>query len=267
MSHDRALNHSSNATSANFNQQKKSKITTFCSALLIASLGVTVVGLTSCEKVSKDPMQQSIPTNAERWEDKLGDTFDQLSAEDRQLLSRYMLRMKLSGAYDSGAMPRTTIGDALKQQREYEALHPNNPTGKKSPIDTDAQNANFSQTYPITLLPIEQSSDEGLNNVKLRFILTNNGMQAIKSFTGKLIMQADSFNKGMPINVPITTFDPPIAPSAANKMAVSSSIENLNIIRAIKDPQAVSVQISEATITLEDGQKVEIKQALDAANQ
>ncbi|WP_230661635.1 hypothetical protein [Psychrobacter sp. I-STPA10] len=240
---------------------KKPVLIPICAALLTALLG-----LTSCEKITKDPMKQTIPTNAERWEDKLGDTFDQLSSEDRQLLSRYMLRMKLSGAYDSGAMPRTTIGDALKQQREYEALHPNNPTGKKSPIDTATQNPSFAQTYPITLLPIEQSSEEGLNNVKLRLLLTNNGMQPIESFAGTITMQADTFKKGMDINVPITTFNPPIAPSSSGKMAVSSSIENLNIIRAIKDPQSVTVKISSGNIILADGQTVQIEQVLEGTS-
>ncbi|BFM03862.1 hypothetical protein Psyaliredsea_25090 [Psychrobacter alimentarius] len=63
---------------------------------------------------------------------KLGATLEQLPESDQQLLSRYMLRMKLSEAYESGAMPRTTIEKALIQQREYERLHPNNPTGKKA---------------------------------------------------------------------------------------------------------------------------------------
>lgn len=252
-----------NAKTVNSNQTKSSLIA-LCGALMCVSVGLTT--LTGCEKITADPMQQTIPTSADKWQDKLGDTFNQLSEEDRQLLSRYMLRMKLSGAYDSGAMPRTTIADALKQQREYEALHPDNPTGKKSPIDSTTQSPDFMHTYPITLLPIQQSSTDELNNVKLQFMLENKGMQPIESFTGNLMMQAANFNEGMPINVPLTTFSPPIAPDASGKLAVDSSIEDMNVIRAIKDPQAVSVQITQGTIHLQDGQTIDIEQTLEGAN-
>lgn len=101
-------------------------------AILLALTLVILTAISSCLQPPADPTKQTIPTNSDQWQKKLGDTFERLPEGDRQLLSRYMLRMKLSGAYESGAMPRITIKQALIQQREYERLHPNNPTGKKA---------------------------------------------------------------------------------------------------------------------------------------
>ncbi|WP_227430340.1 hypothetical protein [Psychrobacter sp. I-STPA6b] len=225
-----------------------------CGALLFMTLSVS-----GCS----DPMKQSIPTSSDKWQDKLGDTFEELSEEDRQLLSRYMLRMKLSGAYESGAMPRITIGDALKQQREYERLHPDNPTGKKSPIDSASQTSGYAQTYPITLLPIQSSSEDGLNNVQVRFLLSNKGAYAIDAFEGTLMIKADAFKQGKAIHVSPTNFDPAIAPNTAGKIIVDSSIEDLNIMRAIKNPQSVNVEIIEGTIHLVGAEPVTITQTLN----
>ncbi len=102
-----------------------------------------------------DPSLQTLSTDSDQWQQKLGEIFEQLSANDRQLLSHYMLRMKLSDAYESEANMRTTIKRAFIQQREYERLHPNNPTGKRSPIVASLQiGAVNAQIHPIALLPI-----------------------------------------------------------------------------------------------------------------
>src|SRR5699024_11006157 len=125
---------------------KKVILLTFTVAMLPVTNG--------CTPLPADPSRQTIPTNSDQWQKKLGDTFERLPEADRQLLSRYMLRMKLSGAYESGAMPRITIKQAIIQQREYERLHPNNPTGIKSPIVTSPQvHAAKAQTYTLALLP------------------------------------------------------------------------------------------------------------------
>ena len=90
--------------------------------LLIVPLCLSFV-ISACSMPQEDPTKQTIPTDSAQWQKKLGDTFEQLPEDDRGLLSRYMLRMKLSDAYESGAMPRITIKQALVQQREYERLH------------------------------------------------------------------------------------------------------------------------------------------------
>ncbi|WP_131668926.1 hypothetical protein [Psychrobacter pygoscelis] len=236
-------------------RSRSSSLAAILSTSLILSF--STVNLVGCDRIGSDPMKQTIPTDSEKWQDKLGDTFDQLSEEDRNLLSRYMLRMKLGKAYETGAVPSITIGKALEQQRKYEELHPDNPTGQDSPVLS--QSASNSQPYSITLLPVQSSQDDSLNNVKLRFLLSNQGDVAIDSFKGSLLIQAEVFKEGKPVLIPLKTFEPPIAPNSATKFAIDSSIADVNIIKAIKDPQAVKVTITEGTFTLADGNKIEIK--------
>lgn len=209
-----------------------------------------------------DPTKKTIPTDSDQWQKKLGTTLEQLPESDQQLLSRYMLRMKLSEAYESGAMPRTTIEKALIQQREYERLHPNNPTGKKSPIVTHDQAANPTVKYPVALLPVKSSDSDSLNQVKLQFMLSNHGKVAIQSFRGTLTMQDANLKKGKTFNVPLIQFDPPIRPEQSGKIIIESSIEDINVMRAIRNTKDMTIEISEGTLVLEDGETIEFAQSL-----
>ena len=231
--------------------------------VLILSLGLMPV-IYGCSKPPVDPTKQAIPTNSDQWQEKLGETFERLPEADRKLLSRYMLRMKLSSAYDSGAMPRITIKKALSQQREYERLHPNNPTGKKSPVVTSqtieaANNLN----YPVDLLPVKTSDSDSLNQVKLQFMLSNHGKVAIESFKGTLTMQDKRLTKDKRFNVPLTKFEQPIAAEQSGKIIIESSIEDINVMRAIKNNTGVSIGITEGKMVLTDGQEIEFNELLE----
>lgn len=225
-------------------------------SLLVGGLSLGSVGLVGCDMITKDPMKQNIPTDSDKWQDKLGDTFEELSAEDRQVLSRYMLRMKLSGAYESGAMPSTTIGEALKQQREYERRHPNNPVGKDSPVLNGAGENSLQATYPITVLPAKASESDSLNNVRLMLVLSNYGDVPVASFEGTLSLQAPAFKESKQMSIPLTTFDPHIAPDNGSKLSYDTSIEDMNVMRAIKEPAKVTITITEGTLTLANGETV-----------
>lgn len=228
---------------------------------LLLTVTLTMLALApACSSPQMDPTKQTIPTDSDQWQKKLGSTLEQLPEADQQLLSRYMLRMKLSEAYESGAMPRTTIKQALIQQREYERLHPNNPTGKKSPIATNQQTA--TAQYPVALLPVKSSDSDSLNQVKLQFMLSNHGKVAIQSFKGTLTMQDTTLKQGKSFNVPLTQFDPPIRPEQSGKIIIESSIEDINVMRAIKNTKDMSIAIEEGTLVLEDGQKIEFGQSL-----
>ena len=231
-------------------------------AFLTLTLAMLPV-INGCSQPPADPSKQTIPTDSDQWQQKLGDTFERLPEGDRQLLSRYMLRMKLSGAYESGAMPRITIKQALVQQREYERLHPNNPTGKKSPIVTSKQieTAN-TLNYPVALLPVKTSNNDSLNQVKLQFMLSNHGKVAIESFKGTLTMKEKRLTKSKSFNVPLTQFDPPIAAEQSGKIIIESSIEDINVMRAIKNNTEVSIEISEGTLVLADGQEIKFDESL-----
>ncbi|MDN5566800.1 MAG: hypothetical protein L0G25_08320 [Psychrobacter sp.] len=232
-------------------------------ALLLAVTLSTTAVISGCSTPQNDPSKMTIPTDSDQWQKKLGDTFEQLPEADRGLLSRYMLRMKLSDAYESGAMPRTTIKQALIQQREYERLHPNNPTGSKSPVVANQQKGTVNaQTYPVALLPVKTSDSDSLNQVKMQFILSNHGTVPIESFKGDLMMKDAKLTKGKRFNVPLTQFDNPIVPEQSGKLIIESSIEDINVMRAIKNSQSVTIEIVAGTLTLTDGQKVEFAEKL-----
>ncbi|AOY43433.1 MULTISPECIES: hypothetical protein [Psychrobacter] len=231
---------------------------TLCLTMAVAMLAIAP----GCSSPQTDPDQKTIPTDSDQWQKKLGQTFEQLPADDQQLLSRYMLRMKLSDAYESGAMPRTTIKQALIQQREYERLHPNNPTGKKSPIVT-GQTANATaQTYPVALLPIKTSDSDSLNQVKMQFMLSNHGDVAIQSFKGTLTMKDANLKQGKDFNVPLIQFDPAIEPEQSGKIIIESSIEDINVMRAIKNTKDMTIEIKEGTLILADDQSIEFGNSL-----
>ena len=232
-------------------------------AILLALTLVILTAISSCLQPPADPTKQTIPTNSDQWQKKLGDTFERLPEDDRLLLSRYMLRMKLSGAYESGAMPSITIKQALVQQREYERLHPNNPTGKKSPIVTSQQVGTAkAQNYPVALLPVKTSDSDSLNQVKLQFMLSNHGKVAIKSFKGKLTMKEKNLTKSKTFNVPLTQFKPPIEPEQSGKIIIKNSIEDTNVMRAIKNNTGISIKISKGKLVLVDGQEIEFDELL-----
>ena len=234
------------------------------SKTLFSTMTVAILVIaTGCSSPQTDPSKTTIPTDSDQWQKKLGQTFEQLSQPDQQVLSRYMLRMKLSDAYESGAMPRTTIKQALVQQREYERLHPNNPTGKKSPIVSSqpAYSAN-AQNYPVALLPVKASDSDSLNQVKLQFMLSNHGQAAIKSFKGTLTMQDTKLAQGKSFNVPLTQFNPSIKPEQSGKIIIESSIEDINVMRAIKNTKDMTVMISKGTLVLENGQEIEFDESL-----
>lgn len=230
------------------------------------SVALTLAILTigpGCAPTPTEPSKTAIPTNSDQWQNKLGATFEQLPKSDQQVLSRYMLRMKLSGAYESGAMPRTTIKQALVQQREYERLHPNNPTGKKSPIVTSKkiETAN-ALNYPVAMLPVKTSDNDSLNQVKLQLMLSNHGKVAIESFKGTLTMKEQRLTKSKSFNVPLTTFEPPIAPEQSGKIVIESSIEDINVMRAIKNNTGITIEIREGKLVLADGQEIEFEETL-----
>lgn len=217
----------------------------YVSTLLLSG----VLMLSGCDTSTQNPMMQTIPTDSERWQDKLEGTLSQLPEEEKQLLSRYMLRMKLSQAYEKGAMPRITIAKAIEQQRKYEQMHPNNPTGKRSPV-TSSKQANL---YPITLMPAQTSENDSLNNVELSFVLSNGDISPITSFKGTLMMRYPAFKKAKPVVISLTHFDPPIAPKSARKLVVDVPISDINVMKAIQKPQNIDITISKGQLTLEDG--------------
>ena len=226
---------------------------------LIAGIALTVlagVTLSACEQASSDPMLRTIPTDSAKWQDKLGPAFAELPEAEQQLLSRYMQRMEQAEATTTGATPSITIKEALKQQQKYEQLHPDNPTGAKITRAYADKLDQINQTYRVTLQPSQLNTDNNLQNAKLSFALSNQGTVAIKSIKGTFTLQSETFEKGKAITIPLTVFNPAIAPQQTAKLIAEASVVNEHVIKGIQNPKTVTVQITKATILLSNGEKV-----------
>ena len=227
----------------------------FRPVLFALAISVSALSLNACDVITQNPHLQTIPTNSETWQDELSETLEALPAEERKLVSRYMLRMKLSEAYEAGALERVTIGEAIELQREYERLHPDNPTGKKSPIKIES-NLTTAEQYPVTLLPIKTTTDDA-NTVTFRFVLSNMGEQAITDFAGKITIRSPDFKNATTFNVDPMNFNPPIAVGDAGKIPVVVELGDVNVMRAIKSANGVDVTLQQGQLTLEDGSQIE----------
>ncbi|WP_296404875.1 hypothetical protein [Psychrobacter sp.] len=232
--------------------KKGSKL--YSAALLISVLTGSLV-MISCDETKKDPMLQTIPSNVENWEVKLGDTLDLLSEQDKQLLSRYMMRIQLSEAYEKGAMPNITIDKALEQQRQYELLHPANPTGRKNTVTQNTQQKDFS----LILQPANITKSDSFSDVELAFLLTNKANVAIRSFKGTILLRYPSFKKPKPVVIPLTTFDPLIAPNNAQQLVANVSISDTNVMKAIQNPQNIEIVVTEGSLIFDDGREIKFE--------
>lgn len=76
-------------------------------------------------------------------------------------------------------------------------------------------------------------------------------------------MKEKRLTKNKRFNVPLTQFEPPIAPEQSGKIIIESSIEDINVMRAIKNNTRVSIEITEGKIILSDGQEIEFDELLE----
>lgn len=241
------------------NQPLRDVLARFASAAAISVLATTA--LSACDSASPDPLLQTIPTDSAKWQDKLGPAWAKLPEEDQQLLGRYMQRIQKSEATTTGATPSITIKDALKQQREYEQLHPDNPTGLTQTRSHADKLDKINQTYPVTLQPSQLNTSNSLQNAKLNFELVNKGSVAIKSLKGTFTLQSATFEQGKAITIPLTVFNPAIEPQQSVKLSAEASVVNEQVIKGIQNPKTVTVEITKATLLLSNGDKVVLEKA------
>lgn len=75
-------------------------------------------------------------------------------------------------------------------------------------------------------------------------------------------MKDANLKKGKNFNVPLTTFDPPIVPEQSGKIIIESSIEDINVMRAIKNANGMTIEINKGTLILVDDQTIEFEGSL-----
>ena len=90
-------------------------------------------------------------------------------------------------------------------------------------------------------------------------MLANRGDVAINSFKATLLLRYPAFKKPKPVVIPLTKFEPPIAPRNANKIITDVSISDTNVMKAIQNPQNVEIVVTNGQMTLADGRVIEFE--------
>ena len=81
-----------------------------------------VILLAAASLSACSPKSTVIPSDPQKW-DTIAPDIKRLSDEDRRLAGAYMLRHSIAGAFNqsAGIPPGTTLGDAIKEQKKFEA--------------------------------------------------------------------------------------------------------------------------------------------------
>jgi len=267
-------------------------------ALLIA---LSLFSLASCNNAPNDPRQQRVTISADSsatpsWQQQLGDSAQQLTPEEQQLLANYIERMQYRFAYthnpfdnsialdtlDTTAPPATTtqsktkpsaptlakhpisvlVATALVEQLVYEHQHPFNPTGK--PLTLQEQ-------YQLQVIATPTSLNEELATKSLpqrwQVVLRNLGSESVTTFTGTLSLPLPSSTTLGPesatnpvIEIAPTQFVPPIARGKAGLFIVDVPpviVANFTPTQ-LAEPQSIGIVIDSGVIELADGESVTV---------
>ena len=69
-------------------------------------------------------------------------------------------------------------------------------------------------------------------------------------------MHATKLTPGKRFSVPLTQFVPPIAANQSSMIVIDTSIEDINVMRAIRNAQDVTTVIDKGLMELSNGEKI-----------
>lgn len=267
--------------------------------------------MTGCAQPPSDPKQRHIIlcSSCDSWQQQLGSTKDKLTAQEQLLIEHYVQRVHylspepssqtrkiINGAakkYNVGKDISETpheflVGKALKDQLEYERLHPFNPTGKPltlaerypvavvstppinpAALSPDSEQANKTPGSSSNLSSTAQK-DSYLLPQRWQLSLLNLGQGAIRTFEGSLILQSQSSGaasaaipasaktKPLVITIPLTQFVPPIPENQSGRFIVDvppSFVSKLTTTQ-LENPKKIKLIIKSGKIVLEGGDAV-----------
>lgn len=264
----------------------------FISFCCITCCAITLISLGGCHLTPVDPRSHQIEIciDCPTWQQQLGEDGEQLTEEERRLLTNYSERILYQQSQPKQSpLPSQIIKDKIQpdhsqsnsqskkilvakvliEQRHYERLHPFNPTGKPLPL---------SQRYPITVLALPELTpssskskpvaDEFLYPQRWQLSISNLGTTPVKTFSGsiqlsqtnKTDIDAAIDHKKTLITVPLTQFVPPIPPNKAGDLVVDvpKAIITQLTPEQLAEPTKLTFIIKEGEITLENGKTVNI---------
>lgn len=215
--------------------------------------GVSML-LTACIDVS--PYDARLPADLSKRPAKLEKAMKMLAKDDQAMLTRYMLRKKLSSSYNKGAPPRSrTIKAALHEQQQYEAEHPHDPTGKVAYLKhINGVTNDSNQRLLVSILRFKELPDD-FNHVEIQLVFSNAYEQPINAFSGTVRLQ-DIKNEASFVDIAISeSFLTPIAAEDSRKVRYKLSISEPVIMKAIKNLANVRVSLVSAHVEATDEQQ------------
>lgn len=139
-----------------------------------------------------------IPSDPQKW-DQMANDAKSLSEEDRKALTSYLMRMGMASAFSGGKggiPPGTTIGEAISQQREWEAKQQADEAqaaALKAKVAAqkaaDAARINQSATVAVTgvnILPQNAMAGRYSDSLNLEIAIQNKSQKAISGIRGTL---------------------------------------------------------------------------------
>ena len=109
-----------------------------------------------------------------------------------------------------------------------------------------------------SLFSSEMKGEPITSNIKAELFYKEYAIQSCISIMAKALVlsEFETFEKGKAITIPLTVFNPAIAPQQTAKLIAEASVVNEHVIKGIQNPKTVTVQITKATILLSNGEKV-----------
>lgn len=197
------------------------------------------------------PYETRLPADLSKRTAQLERAISQLPDDDRDMLSRYILRKKLSASYNQGAPPRSrTINAALTEQQQYELSHPHDPTGKVAYLKhvngvTDDSN----QRLLVSILRLQELPDD-FNHVEMQLVFSNAYDTPIRAFSGTVCVQDVNDDTSF-VDIPISeSFLTPVVAEDSRKVRHQIAISQPVVMKAIKDLADVRASLISAKVML-----------------
>jgi len=260
--------------------------------------------LAGCNNTPNDPRQHRITISTDTslappWQQQLGDSAQQLTPNEQQLLANYIERMQYRLAHtaspadvfkpiktnpaidlsnpnpniDTQSNTSVTnpvrypisilVATALVEQRLYEREHPFNPTGK--PLTLQEQ-------YPLQVIATPTSLNEDLATTNLpqrwQVAISNLGKQPLLTFIGALTLQpsvsvAPEGGEPSTIAVNKTQFVPAIAVGKIGRFIVEvphAMVANFTPTQ-LAEPQSIGLVVHSGVFAFENGDSLTVAAA------
>jgi len=164
---------------------------------VIVGVLISALLLAGCSKVKSTV----IPSNPKQW-DTISDQVKTLDQEDKRLLTAYLMRAGLAAAFTNNAVAipeGTTIGDAIEQQRQFEAKNSADEAKAEAlKAQTEAAQAVATKRLKglitfaglgVSILPKDYEVQRYSPQLSVRFVIKNTTGKDIAGVRGSIVLQ------------------------------------------------------------------------------